>query len=54
MLAYTYSGVRKTKRWTSIKVWYQNEKFRVCCKTFTGWTAQTIQREVDHGKEILI
>ena len=48
------SGVRKTKRWQSIKVQYQNEQFQVRLKTFTGWTAQIIQHEVDHCNGILI
>ena len=47
-------GVRKTKRYRSIKVRYQNEKMQVRFKTFTGWTAQIIQHEVDHLGGILI
>ena len=48
------SGVRETKRWKSIKAQYQNEKFQVRYKTFTGWTAQIIQHEIDHCKGIVI
>ena len=48
------SGIRKTKRWKSIKVQYQNEKFQTRFKTFTGWTAQIIQHEIDHCEGILI
>ena len=48
------TGTRKTKRWQSIKVQYQNEKFQVRFKTFTGWTAQIIQHEIDHCEGILI
>jgi len=48
------SGIRKTKRWKSIKVQYQNEQFQVRLKTFTGWTAQIIQHEIDHCNGILI
>ena len=48
------SGTRKTKRWKSIKVQYQNEKFQTRYKTFTGWTAQIIQHEIDHCEGILI
>ena len=48
------SGVRLAKRWSSIKVEYQNEHFQVRLKTFTGWTAQIIQHEVDHCNGILI
>ena len=47
-------GTRKAKRWKSIKVQYQNEKFQVRFKTFTGWTAQIIQHEIDHCNGILI
>ena len=48
------SGVRKTKRYKTIKVQYQNEKFQTRFKTYTGWTAQIIQHEVDHCNGILI
>lgn len=48
------SGTRKAKRWKSIKVQYQNEKFQVRFKTFTGWAAQIIQHEIDHCNGILI
>lgn len=47
-------GVRKTKRYQSIKVQYQNESFQTRFKTFTGWTAQIIQHEIDHCNGILI
>jgi len=47
-------GVRKTKRYKSIKVKYQNEAFQIRVKTFTGWTAQIIQHELDHLEGILI
>lgn len=47
-------GIRKAKRWRSIKVQYQNEKFQVRLKTFTGWTAQIIQHEIDHCEGVLI
>ena len=47
-------GPRKTKRYKSIKVQYQNEQFRTRLKTFTGWTAQIIQHEIDHCDGILI
>ena len=48
------SGTRKTKRWNSIKVQYQNEQFQTRFKTFTGWTAQIIQHEIDHCNGIII
>ena len=47
-------GVRKTKRWKSIKVRWQNERFQERLKTFTGWTAQIIQHEIDHCEGIII
>ena len=47
-------GTRKTKRYQSIKVQYQNREFQTRFKTFTGWTAQIIQHEVDHLDGIII
>ena len=47
-------GMRKVKRWTSIKVQYQNSDFQNRYKTFTGWTAQIIQHEIDHCEGIII
>lgn len=47
-------GNRKTKRWKSIKVQYQNDQFQTRLKTFTGFTAQIVQHEVDHCEGILI
>ncbi len=48
------SGTRKTKRYRSIKVRYLNELFQQRLKTYTGWTAQIIQHEIDHCDGILI
>ena len=48
------SGVRKTKRFRSIKVQYQDSRFQTRFKTYTGWTAQIIQHEIDHCNGILI
>ena len=48
------TGVRKTKRFRKIKVQYQNENMQLRQKTFTGWTAQIIQHEIDHCNGILI
>ncbi len=48
------TGVRKTKRWKTIKVKWQNEKFQQRIKNFSGWTAQIIQHEIDHCDGILI
>ena len=48
------SGVRKTKRFQTIKVQWQNEQFQTRLKAFTGWTAEIIQHEIDHCEGILI
>jgi len=47
-------GPRKATRFEKIKVRYQNEQLQTRLKTFTGWTAQIIQHEVDHCNGILI
>ena len=48
------TGVRKTKRFQTVKVQWQNEKFQTRLKTFTGWTAEIIQHEIDHCEGIVI
>lgn len=48
------AGTRKTKRFRKIKVQYQNSEFQLRIKTFSGWTAQIIQHEIDHCNGILI
>ena len=48
------TGTRKAKRYRSIKVQYQNERFETRLKTYTGFTAQIIQHEIDHCNGILI
>ena len=45
---------RPCKRYRTIKVQWQNEKFQTRIKTFTGWPAQIIQHEIDHCNGILI
>lgn len=47
-------GMRKTKRYKSIKLRYQNEQFQERFKTFKGWTAQIIQHEIDHCNGVII
>ena len=47
-------GTRKAKRYRSIKVQYRNEKFETRLKTYTGFTAQIIQHEIDHCNGVLI
>ena len=48
------TGKRTAKRYRSIKVQYQNDQFQTRFKTFTGWTAQIIQHEIDHCNGVLI
>ena len=48
------TGTRNTKRFQTIKVQWQNEKFQTRLKTFTGWTAEIIQHEIDHCEGIII
>ena len=48
------TGTRRARRWQTIKVRWKNEKFQERLKTFTGWTAQIIQHEIDHCEGILI
>lgn len=48
------TGTRRTKRFKSIKAQWQNEKFQTRLKTFTGWTAEIIQHEIDHCEGIII
>lgn len=45
---------RPVKRFKSIKVKFQNVEFKERFKTFTGFTAQIIQHELDHCNGILI
>ena len=42
------------KRYKSIKVKYQTLDLQTRIKTYTGWTAQIIQHEVDHCEGVLI
>ena len=45
---------RPCKRYKSIKVIYQTLELQTRIKTYTGWTAQIIQHEVDHCDGVLI
>ena len=47
-------GPRKCTRYQKIKVRWDNEQFQKRVRTFTGWTAQIIQHEIDHCNGILI
>ena len=48
------TGTRKTKRFRTIKVQWQNERFQTRIKTFTGWAAEIIQHEIDHCEGMII
>jgi peptide deformylase len=47
-------GPRPCKRYKSIKVRYQTMDMQMRIKTYTGFTAQIIQHEVDHCNGVLI
>lgn len=47
-------GPRKCKRYRKIKVRFQNARLETRLRTYTGFTAQIIQHEVDHCNGILI
>lgn len=48
------TGVRKVKRYRSIKVEYEDCNFKKRIKTFEGFTAQIIQHEVDHCDGVIV
>ena len=45
---------RPCRRYQTVKVRWQNEQLQTRIKTFTGWSAQIIQHEIDHCNGILI
>ncbi len=47
-------GVRRAERFGSIKVRWQNTEMQTRIKTFSGFTAQIIQHEMDHFEGIII
>ena len=47
-------GPRKCKRFQKIKVQYQTPAMQSRLKTYSGWTAQIIQHEIDHCNGVLI
>lgn len=47
-------GRRPSTRYRTIKVCYEDADFHERTKTYTGWTAQIIQHEIDHCDGILI
>ena len=50
----TLKGERRTVRFQRIEVSYADRKFRERHATFTGFTAQIIQHEIDHCDGIII
>lgn len=48
------TGTRRTRRWKKIKVRYDTPEMQSRLKTYSGWTAQIIQHEIDHLNGILI
>ena len=48
------AGFRKTKRYRCITVEWQTRGFEKQIASFSGWTAQIIQHEIDHINGILI
>lgn len=47
-------GPRPCKRYKSIKVKYQTLELQTRIKTYTGWTIQIIQHDIDHSNGVLI
>ncbi|MBO6014047.1 MAG: peptide deformylase [Oscillospiraceae bacterium] len=47
-------GTRKTTRYRSIRVEYQDEQLRKQRRSYAGFPAQIIQHEIDHCNGILI
>ena len=45
---------RKAKRYQKIQVKYQTMQMQNRIKTYSGWTAQIIQHEIDHCNGVLI
>ena len=48
------TGTRRTKRFSRIKVRFQDERFIRRVREYAGWTAQIIQHEIDHCSGVLI
>ncbi len=47
-------GVREATRWRTITVEFDDKGFRHRTRSYSGWTAQIIQHEIDHCDGILI
>lgn len=48
------NGERKTKRYKTITVTYQNMSLETKTQEFTGFIAEVIQHEIDHCEGVLI
>ena len=47
-------GERQTTRYETITVEYQDETFKKCKQSYSGFVAQIIQHEIDHCNGIII
>ena len=47
-------GQRPCQRYRKIRVSYQDESFKTCQNSFSDFTAQIIQHEIDHCNGIII
>ena len=47
-------GTRPATRWRRIRVEYLDEDFALRTSTFSGYTAQIIQHEIDHCNGVLV
>lgn len=50
----SHQGIQKTKRFEQIKIAYQDVNFNHKIKSFSGFSAQIIQHEIDHCNGIII
>lgn len=50
----SHDGVRPCTRYEKVKVQYYDEQMKIKIKTYSGFTAQIIQHEMDHLEGILI
>lgn len=50
----SHDGVRPCTRYEKVKVQYLDEQMKIKIKTYSGFTAQIIQHEMDHLEGILI
>lgn len=44
----SHEGKKNVERYEKIQVQFQNEDFKVLVKTYSGFTAEIIQHEIDH------